>query len=141
MVLTEVVRETTLSSLFFQVPKYTHPTRVGYQDLHVVQFSCNILCRPYSLETVHLALIQGMLFHCHNITRFVQLIAVSGVEVIIYQLIVNDIATSNLLTRTHHMFLSSVLSSQTARNFLCAQHIHSWSLCPHTSTLNHVSRT
>ena len=33
MVLTEVVRETTLSNLVFQVPKYTHPTRVGYQDL------------------------------------------------------------------------------------------------------------
>ena len=33
MVLTEVVRETTLSDLVFQVPKYAHPTRVGYQDL------------------------------------------------------------------------------------------------------------
>ena len=33
MILTEVVRETTLSSLALQVPKYTHPTRVGYQDL------------------------------------------------------------------------------------------------------------
>ena len=33
MILTEVVRETTLIDLVFQVPKYTHPTRVGYQDL------------------------------------------------------------------------------------------------------------
>ena len=36
MILTEVVRETTLSDLVFQVPKYAHPTRVGYQDLLVL---------------------------------------------------------------------------------------------------------